>query len=362
MYRIGVDLGGTNIVAGVVDEYYRIVGKGKMPTACPRPSWEIINDVALSINMALEEAKISLDEVVSIGIGTPGSVNKKYGIIEYANNLGFDNVPAKDILQSKFSKPIYLENDANCAALGEAKAGAGEGVANFVAVTLGTGVGSGIVVNGKLLNGCNDAAGEAGHMVIFADGEQCTCGRKGCWEAYSSATALIRQTKEAMGKNLDSAMWTLVDGDINKVDGRTAFNAMRKNDPAGIKVVDTYIHYLAMGITNMINLFQPEILCIRVMGGSTRRYANIGDVIVATVKEATPGGVVKKGDVVKAVVVRSVKGARRKDGSYIKFDENAAVIIKDDQTPKGTRIFGPVARELRDKKFMKIVSLAPEVL
>ena len=109
------------------------------------------------------------------------------------------------------------------------------------------------------------------------------------------------------------------------------------------------------------NTGAKEILCIRVMGGSTRRYANIGDVIVATVKEATPGGVVKKGDVVKAVVVRSVKGARRKDGSYIKFDENAAVIIKDDQT-KGTRIFGPVARELRDKKFMKIVSLAPEVL
>ena len=105
-----------------------------------------------------------------------------------------------------------------------------------------------------------------------------------------------------------------------------------------------------------------ELLCIRVMGGSTRRYANIGDVIVASVKEATPGGVVKKGDVVKAVVVRSVKGARRKDGSYIKFDENAAVIIKDDKTPKGTRIFGPVARELREKQFMKIVSLAPEVL
>ena len=101
---------------------------------------------------------------------------------------------------------------------------------------------------------------------------------------------------------------------------------------------------------------------VRVMGGSTRRYANIGDVIVATVKDATPGGVVKKGDVVKAVVVRSVKGARRKDGSYIKFDENAAVIIKDDKTPRGTRIFGPVARELREKQFMKIVSLAPEVL
>ena len=110
------------------------------------------------------------------------------------------------------------------------------------------------------------------------------------------------------------------------------------------------------------NTGAKELMCIRVLGGTRRRYANIGDVIVASVKDATPGGVVKKGDVVKAVVVRSVKGARRKDGSYIKFDENAAVIIKDDQTPKGTRIFGPVARELREKKFMKIVSLAPEVL
>ena len=110
------------------------------------------------------------------------------------------------------------------------------------------------------------------------------------------------------------------------------------------------------------NTGAKELMCIRVLGGTRRRYANIGDVVVASVKKATPGGVVKKGDVVKAVVVRTVKGARRKDGSYIKFDENAAVIIKDDLTPKGTRIFGPVARELREKQFMKIVSLAPEVL
>lgn len=110
------------------------------------------------------------------------------------------------------------------------------------------------------------------------------------------------------------------------------------------------------------NTGAKEIMCIRVMGGSYRKYANIGDIIVAAVKSASPGGMVKKGDVVKAVVVRSVKGARRKDGSYIRFDENAAVIIKDDKTPRGTRIFGPVARELRDKQFMKIVSLAPEVL
>ena len=110
------------------------------------------------------------------------------------------------------------------------------------------------------------------------------------------------------------------------------------------------------------NTGAKELLCIRVLGGSTRRYANIGDIIVATVKDATPGGVVKEGDVVKAVIVRTKHGAHRKDGSYIKFDENAAVIIKDDMNPRGTRIFGPVARELRDKKFMKIISLAPEVL
>lgn len=110
------------------------------------------------------------------------------------------------------------------------------------------------------------------------------------------------------------------------------------------------------------NTGAKELLCIRVLGGSGRRYANIGDIIIASVKDATPGGVVKKGDIVKAVVVRTVKGARRKDGSYIRFDENAAVIIKDDNNPSGTRIFGPVARELREKQFMKIVSLAPEVL
>ncbi len=262
MYRIGVDLGGTNIVAGVVDEYYRIVGRGKMPTACPRPADEIINDIAETIHKAIEDAGISFDDVLSIGIGTPGSVNKRFGIIEYANNLGFENVPVSDILHTKFDKPIYIENDANCAALGEAIAGAGEGVDDFVAVTLGTGVGTGIIVNGKIVNGCNGAAGEMGHMVIVADGEPCTCGRKGCWEAYSSATALIRETKKQMLLDKDSKMWEIVEGDIEKVNGRTAFDAKRAGDESGTKVVDLYIHYLAIGITNLVNTFQPNVLCV----------------------------------------------------------------------------------------------------
>ncbi len=262
MYRIGVDLGGTNIVAGVVDEYYRIVGRGKMPTACPRPADEIINDIAETIHKAIEDAGISFNDVLSIGIGTPGSVNKRFGIIEYANNLGFENVPVSDILHTKFDKPIYIENDANCAALGEAIAGAGEGVDDFVAVTLGTGVGTGIIVNGKIVNGCNGAAGEMGHMVIVADGEPCTCGRKGCWEAYSSATALIRETKKQMLLDKDSKMWEIVEGNIEKVNGRTAFDAKRAGDESGKKVVDWYIHYLSIGITNLVNTFQPNVLCV----------------------------------------------------------------------------------------------------
>lgn len=262
MYRIGVDLGGTNIVAGVVDEFYKIVAKAKRKTDCPRPAGEILADIAACVNEAVKTAGITMDEVKSIGIGTPGSVNKRMGIIEYANNLGFDKVPARDILLKYFDKPIYIENDANCAALGEAVAGAGGNVENFVAITLGTGVGSGIIVNGKIVNGCNDAAGEMGHSVIVVDGEPCTCGRKGCWEAYSSATALVRQTKAAMEENKASLMWEVVDGDISKVNGRTAFDAMRKGDIAAKQVVDTYIRYLAAGVTNVVNTFQPDVLCI----------------------------------------------------------------------------------------------------
>ena len=262
MYRVGVDLGGMNIVAGVVDEYYKIIGKGKRKTACPRPAGEILKDIALCVQDAVRTAKIDMEDVVSIGIGTPGSVNKRLGMIEYANNLGFDKVPARDILSKYFTQPIYLENDANCAALGEAVAGAGGNVDNFVAITLGTGVGSGIIINGKIVNGCNDAGGEMGHAVLVVDGEPCTCGRRGCWEAYSSATALVRQTRQAMEQNRDSVMWEIVDHDLQNVNGRTAFEGMRRGDRTAQAVVDTYIKYLAAGITNVINIFQPDVLCV----------------------------------------------------------------------------------------------------
>lgn len=262
MYRIGVDLGGTNIAVGVISEDLKIVGRGTVKTNCPRPAEEIFDDIAKAVDMAVADASISMDEVVSVGVGTPGTVNKSNGYIEFANNLDFKQVPAKDMLEARIGKPVYLDNDANCAALGEAVAGVGKGAKDFVAVTLGTGVGSGIIIDGKIICGSNFAAGEMGHMVISVDGEQCNCGRRGCWECYASATALIRQTKDAMKHNHDSVMWQIVNDNIDAVNGRTAFDAMRQGDRAGKEVVDKYVYYVASGIINIINALQPEFICV----------------------------------------------------------------------------------------------------
>lgn len=261
MYTIGIDLGGTNIVASVVDENYKILSKAKTPTNTPRSAEAIFDDIARISKEAMAQVNLTVKDISSVGLGTPGTVNKD-GIIEFANNLGFVNVPARDMIRERLGDvDVYIENDANCAAIGEAYAGCGNGCQNFIAVTLGTGVGSGIIIDGKIISGVNSAGGECGHMVIVADGEPCTCGRRGCWEAYASATALINQTKHAMAECPESVMHQLA-AEEGKVSGRTAFDAMRRNDEAGIKVVDQYIKYVAAGVTNLVNIFQPEILCI----------------------------------------------------------------------------------------------------
>lgn len=262
MLRIGIDLGGTNIVAAVVNDEYEMVGKAKTPTNTPRSADEIFDDIAKVCNEAMEQAGVTINDIFSVGIGTPGTVNKD-GVIEFANNLGFVNVPAKQMLIERLGiDNVYVDNDANCAALGEAQAGSGHGAKDFIAVTLGTGVGSGVIINGKIVAGVNNAGGECGHSVIVVDGEPCTCGRKGCWEAYASATALINQTKAAMEKYPDSVMHELAAANGGKVDGRIAFDAMRRGDIAGIKVVDAYVKYVACGLINLVNIFQPETICI----------------------------------------------------------------------------------------------------
>jgi len=262
MYRVGVDLGGTNIAVGVVDSNLNIVGRAKLKTNAPRSADAIFDDIEKAVKMAAADAGIDMNAVSSVGVGTPGSVNKTTGSIEFANNLDFNNVPAKEMLEERIGTTVYLDNDANCAALGEAVAGAGKGVSSFVAITLGTGVGSGIIIDSKIVSGVNFAAGEMGHMVISVNGEQCNCGRRGCWERYASATALVSQTKDAMRLEHDSIMWQLVNNNIDEVSGRTAFDAMRQGDATGKAVVSKYVYYVSTGIINIINALQPEVICV----------------------------------------------------------------------------------------------------
>ncbi len=263
MYFIGIDLGGTNIAAGIVDENYNIVLKGSTPTLVNRDPELIVKDMAKLCLSLLEKAGIDISEIAHVGIAAPGSINPETGVIEYSNNIPLLNFPISEILRKYLPvKEVYLENDANAAALGEAVAGAAKGKNISVMVTLGTGVGGGVVINGHIYSGFNYAGAELGHTVIEYNGRPCTCGRKGCFEAYSSATALVNLTKEKLSETKDTLMWEMCDGDISKANARIAFSAMKKGDKAGKEVVDTYISYLACGITNLINIFQPEVLLI----------------------------------------------------------------------------------------------------
>ncbi|MCD7890356.1 MAG: ROK family glucokinase [Ruminococcus sp.] len=277
-YYVGIDLGGTNIVAGVVDENYNIIAKASTKTNCPRPEKEIADDMAKMALQAVENANFTIDDIEWVGVGTPGIANSSTGIIEYSNNLGFKNTLMMKYIQETIDKPVFIENDANAAAYGEYVAGAAKGAKNAVCITLGTGVGGGIIIDGKIYAGSNFAGAEIGHTVIEVDGAQCSCGRKGCFEAYSSATGLIRMTKEAMAADDPESIMNKMAEEKGKVTARTAFDAMRAGDKSAKAVVDKYIKYLAAGITNTINIFQPDVLCI---GGGV---CNEGDPLLLPVK------------------------------------------------------------------------------
>lgn len=258
---LGVDLGGTNIAVGVVNDAGDIIHKDSVPTGADRDYTEIFKDVAQLCIKVVKDAGLSMDDIKSIGVGSPGTCDSENGVVVYANNLHFHNTPVRKEIQKYIDKPVYIENDANVAALAEYYK-IGKPMKCFVAITLGTGVGGGVIIDGKIYSGPNGAAGELGHTVIVTDGEQCSCGRKGCWEAYASATALIRQTRREIANNTKSAMFDMTDGCLDKVSGKTAFVAAKQGDESGLKVVNYYIKHVAVGIANMINIFQPELLVI----------------------------------------------------------------------------------------------------
>ena len=267
MYRIGIDLGGTNIAAGIVNEKFEIVCKASIPTGAERSAAEITADMAAICHTVCEKAGIDPSEIESVGIASPGIANHDDGIVEYCCNIpSLNQCNVCEAVKAGFPvKQVFVENDANAAAWGEAIAGAAKGTSDSIMITLGTGVGGGIILGGKVISGFNYAGGELGHIVIEVDGVPCGCGRKGCWEAYSSATALIRMTAEKLSECEAQGRKTIMADMVaaaGKVSGRTAFDAKRKGDEAGAEVVQKYVHYLAQGLTNIINIFQPEVLSI----------------------------------------------------------------------------------------------------
>lgn len=260
MYRIGVDIGGMSVKTGIVDDNGKIVAK--TATKTEKDTELFLKNVKKDIDKLLSETQISISEIRGIGVGCPGSIDSEKGKVIYSNNIGWEQFSIIDGLESLTGLKAKVSNDANVAALGEVIYGAAKDYKDAVMLTLGTGVGGGIIIDNKVYAGGHSQGAEPGHVTLFSGGEPCSCGRRGCAEMYASATALIKQTKKAMLENKDSKMWEYVGGDIEKVDGKTAFETSKKGDATAIKVVDTYVSYLTDTIINMLNIFRPDAVII----------------------------------------------------------------------------------------------------
>ena len=264
MYRIGIDLGGTNIAVGVVDDRHRIVAEASLPTGAHRPAEQVVADMCRAVELALDKAGLTPADCASIGVGAPGTCDPERGVVICSYNLNWFDVPLCAMLTAHFGLPARLSNDANCAALAETVAGAAVGCRNMMLITLGTGVGGGIIVDGRIVSGLGGAGGEPGHSLLVLDGEPCTCGRRGCWEVYASATALIRQGREAAAAHPTSLL-----NRYPELTGRDVFDAADAGDAAAQAVLERYYVYVAAGITDLVNILSPEMVLIG--GGISRQ-------------------------------------------------------------------------------------------
>ena len=273
----GIDLGGTKIAAGLVDET-GLKDKISLPTDVSSGASKVLSDMAAAYRALIARNGIAPEEIESIGIGIPGSVDAARGVSVYANNLPFSDTPVASEISRMTGKAAFLGNDADCAALGEVAMGAAKGCKSAFMITLGTGIGGGVIIDEKIFPGANGVTGEVGHMVIVKDGAECTCGRKGCFEAYVSLRGLIALTRGIMAEHPNSSMWA--EGS-DSVTARTAFAAARAGDAAGNLVVDRYVDHLACGIANVINIFQPEAVII---GGG---IGNEGEFLIEKLRKRT---------------------------------------------------------------------------
>lgn len=262
MYRVGVDLGGTTIKVGIVDGDKKIIAKNAVKTSGDYVN--VIKDMANAIKDLLAENSIEISKCVSIGIGSPGLIDFKNNLVLYSCNLDWHDVRLVEELQKHIDLPAFVSNDANCAAYGEVLAGAARGCENAIMITLGTGVGGGIILDGKVFEGGHVGATELGHVVLVVDGEDCACGRKGCFEAYSSATALIRETKKVAKANPNSLINKCANNNFDEINGKTVFDAAELGDLDAKNVINNYIKYLGEAIANLANTFRPDKI---ILGG-----------------------------------------------------------------------------------------------
>lgn len=288
MNYIGVDLGGTNIVVGLVDEEGKMIKSISRPTVKERGVEPIFDDIFDMCNELITEFDLNKTNLNGIGIGIPGTIDDKNGVIVYSNNIRIDNFNVREYAKGKIDFEIRMANDADCAALGEVVAGSAKGCSDAIVVTLGTGVGGGIIIDGKIFAGFYPGGAEVGHQIIEVNGRQCSCGNKGCFEAYSSATALILAAKNKAEENKDSLLYKLVDGDMEKMNAKVPFDADQAGDKVGHEVIEEYLDYLAVGVANLINIFKPEAILLG--GGICKQGENLTTPLKARIKDLAYAG------------------------------------------------------------------------
>lgn len=259
-YRLGVDLGGTGIKAGVVDESFHIVQKHSLATGASRSFEEVVFDIARAAHETAELAGLSVADFPVVGVGSPSCINPNTGRLVFSNNTSWKNVPLRQELEKHLPVPVLIGNDANCAVVGESVAGAAQGYSDVLMFTLGTGVGGGVILDGKLYCGADGMGTELGHTQFIHGGEHCTCGIDGCFEAYASVTALIRDAKHAMEKHPESALHGASQGE--GVTGRAVFDCAKAGDETALALVERYAGYVAAGIGSLVNVFRPQVVLI----------------------------------------------------------------------------------------------------
>lgn len=261
-FYIGVEIGVRNIAIGIIDKNQKLVRKVSTPTDKDKSFEGVIKDIYELIEKAIDEEGLELKQIKSIGVGCPGITDNDKGIVLRNYSLNFENANIRHELQKYINVPVYVENDANCVAISEYLLGAAYGTSSSLTIKIGNGIGGGLIIDGSIYNGFNFGGTEFGHMVINQNGRQCTCGRKGCWEMYASASALIEETKKVTAENPDSIIMSLVNNDINQINETTAYEAAKQGDIYAKKVFDDFIEVLAEGIANIVNILMPSVVII----------------------------------------------------------------------------------------------------